>query len=141
MADDHQKKNLLMWVVVIGLTVLILAVWFFNLKNIWRANTGAIVDVDDSEWQKFKMEWRQATEGIGENLETFQPESTSTPLEMEREEAIPISESPADTIILEPSKPAPTNCPEYINCMPTVGTEPRPCNIPPGCEDITVIAY
>ncbi|MDP3837148.1 MAG: hypothetical protein Q8Q67_03540 [bacterium] len=33
-----------------------------------------------------------------------------------------------------------TSCPEYINCMPTIG-EARPCLIPPGCENYTQIAY
>lgn len=33
-----------------------------------------------------------------------------------------------------------TTCPEYINCMPTIG-EARPCVIPPGCENYTQIAY
>ncbi|PKM87726.1 hypothetical protein CVU83_02675 [Candidatus Falkowbacteria bacterium HGW-Falkowbacteria-2] len=32
------------------------------------------------------------------------------------------------------------SCPEYINCMPTIG-EARPCIIPPGCENYTQIAY
>jgi hypothetical protein len=32
------------------------------------------------------------------------------------------------------------NCPEYINCMPTIGVA-RPCQIPAGCEGITFIAY
>jgi glutamine synthetase adenylyltransferase len=32
------------------------------------------------------------------------------------------------------------NCPEYINCMPTIG-EQRPCQIPVGCESKTIIAY
>lgn len=33
-----------------------------------------------------------------------------------------------------------SNCPKYINCMPSVG-EARPCQIPAGCEGITIIAY
>ncbi|NCD01057.1 hypothetical protein EOL94_03120 [bacterium] len=33
------------------------------------------------------------------------------------------------------------NCPEWINCMPEVGGEPKDCTIPKGCEDITQIAY
>ena len=32
------------------------------------------------------------------------------------------------------------NCPAYINCMPTIG-EARSCQVPPGCEGVTVIAY
>jgi len=33
-----------------------------------------------------------------------------------------------------------SSCPKYINCMPSVG-EVRPCQIPAGCEEITIIAY
>lgn len=33
------------------------------------------------------------------------------------------------------------NCPAWINCMPTIGTEINDCVIPSGCEDITQIAY
>lgn len=33
-----------------------------------------------------------------------------------------------------------SNCPKYINCMPLVD-EVRPCQIPVGCEGITIIAY
>ncbi len=48
--------------------------------------------------------------------------------------------------ILDLIKPAPTSspkrsgCPEYINCMPSIG-EARPCIVPVGCEKITQIAY
>lgn len=33
-----------------------------------------------------------------------------------------------------------SNCPQYINCLPSVGEAP-PCQIPAGCEGITIIAY
>lgn len=31
-------------------------------------------------------------------------------------------------------------CPEYINCMPSIG-KARPCKVPVGCENVTTIAY
>lgn len=35
----------------------------------------------------------------------------------------------------------PINCPQYINCMPTIDAVAPNCQIPVGCENITVIAY
>lgn len=47
----------------------------------------------------------------------------------------------SSTSVISPGADAPTTtCPEYINCMPTIG-EARPCIIPPGCENYTQIAY
>lgn len=39
-----------------------------------------------------------------------------------------------------PLTTASSSCPEFIDCMPTIG-EPNPCVIPVGCENITQIAY
>jgi len=33
------------------------------------------------------------------------------------------------------------NCPQYINCMPTIDAIAPNCQIPVGCENITIIAY
>jgi len=38
-------------------------------------------------------------------------------------------------------QPTPNNCPDYINCMPTIGGPARNCAIPPGCEGITQIVW
>lgn len=40
----------------------------------------------------------------------------------------------------EAEQPAIDSCPQFINCMPSIG-EAKPCVIPPGCENITQIAY
>lgn len=39
-----------------------------------------------------------------------------------------------------PLTSASSSCPEFIDCMPSVG-EAKPCVIPTGCENITQIAY
>ncbi len=39
-----------------------------------------------------------------------------------------------------PAAIASSSCPEFINCMPSIG-EAKPCVIPAGCENITQIAY
>lgn len=39
-----------------------------------------------------------------------------------------------------PTVIASSSCPEFIDCMPSVG-EAKPCVIPAGCENITQIAY
>lgn len=39
-----------------------------------------------------------------------------------------------------PLMTASSSCPEFIDCMPTIG-EAKPCVIPVGCENITQIAY
>jgi len=33
------------------------------------------------------------------------------------------------------------DCPEYVNCMPTIGQKPNHCKIPQGCEGITKKVY
>ena len=32
-------------------------------------------------------------------------------------------------------------CPQYINCMPTIGGVAKNCQVPPGCENITTLVY
>lgn len=44
-----------------------------------------------------------------------------------------------ETKVAEPGKASGT-CPQFIDCMPTIGAS-KPCVIPPGCENITQIAY
>lgn len=39
------------------------------------------------------------------------------------------------------SEPSLANCPQYINCMPTIDVGRPSCQVPVGCENITVIAY
>lgn len=60
------------------------------------------------------------------------------------------STSTTDTTITNPSSTIPeminpgqgsVNCPQYINCMPTIDAIAPNCQIPVGCENITIIAY
>lgn len=89
---------------------------------------------------------REFIEDLKNDVENMKPaintedEATATSTEdilNELEKRLNASSTP----VITPEVVIPkTTCPEYINCMPTIG-EARPCVIPPGCENYTQIAY
>lgn len=52
----------------------------------------------------------------------------------------PASKQPAGRPATSSPQYQKTDCPKYIDCLPTIGVA-RPCKVPVGCEKITVIAY
>lgn len=59
---------------------------------------------------------------------------------LKKDEANKIDDSKKMLLELEEKLKNEKNCPEYIDCMPSIG-ESVDCIIPEGCENITQIAY
>ena len=160
MDEGQKKKILIVQIVAAALTLLILVVWIINLKNVWQTEKRLAVSDNNQEWADLKNELDQTlanvkseveqinqarqkqedakNEGLLNNLlaETKKLASTSS-------STIVATSSPATSTSIATSTSGRLNhpnCPEYINCMPTIG-EARSCQIPAGCEGVTVIAY
>ncbi|MDD2354072.1 MAG: hypothetical protein PHH52_01325 [Patescibacteria group bacterium] len=128
MAKSTKKSNevLIMQISIFVIMTLIFIFWVFNLKNIWQYQEGGstneveeikkIINEDPLNKEPIN-DFKDETGKIIEDLTESEKMTASSSEEIKR-----------------------NNCPEWINCMPTVG-EARPCQIPPGCEGITQIAY
>jgi len=160
MDSERQKKILIMKIGVVSIIGLVFVLWVLNMRNVWRPMTVDNKDLtQNTDFSKFKQDVngqmteinqklnditnsRQAANNkAGEDLlnniikETNKISSTS----------IATSSSTSSPVLSASStqnlpKVKNSNCPPYINCMPTVGAS-RPCQIPAGCEGITQIAY
>jgi len=135
----------------------LLIIWSLNLKNVWRDAAIDAPAVDGEEWNNFREELERSLSDIKEVLEkreemtnTAENASTLTPV-IDDENQLILDGILKDTVDLATSTATITppvvtknNCPEWINCMPTINdslSPPRSCSIPPGCEGITQIAY
>ncbi|MFA5024570.1 MAG: hypothetical protein WC523_06485 [Patescibacteria group bacterium] len=162
MESERQKKLFIVKVGVSALMILIVILWIFNLKNVWRTNqeinnTGtstnwsqlkndldkALVEVN-TRLNKIEGDKKAATEAAGASLikELInKTEQLATSTATSTTAATTATEANATSTEATTSKTIKNNnCPAYINCMPTIG-EARPCQIPAGCEGITQIAY
>lgn len=154
--EEQAKKKFLMKVGIISLMALILIFWLLNIKNVFKFNQ-TNQEASNPEWSSVRDELGETLDQLGDNFQKINEanESLKTASSSLVNEIIKETEKIASSSIASSSnststevipgeiaaeKPANTNCPEYINCMPTIG-EPRPCVIPAGCEGITQIAY
>ncbi len=149
--EQDEKNRKIILPIVITLAILIFAFWAYNLQNVWQSNSGSNVnlnvvkeeineslnELEDKLEENSRLK-DDASEMLNELIEEAQKSATSS------EESLPATPESATTT---PDFPATTtapninnNCPEWINCMPSIG-EPRSCQIPVGCEGITQIAY
>jgi len=159
MEDERRKKILMMRIGVITMIVIIFFLWAYNIKNIWRPinlNTNSDNKSETSELTKFKNDINKQMTEINQRLSTIADSKQAAKNKAGEEllnnlikETDKISTSTATStstsspaLISTPTLPQikNTGCPPYINCMPTIGAA-RPCQIPAGCEGITVIAY
>ncbi|MDI3496288.1 MAG: hypothetical protein PWQ35_309 [Patescibacteria group bacterium] len=128
MAKSTKKSHevLIMQISIFVIMTFIFIFWVFNLKNIWRYQG----ENTTNEVEEIKKIINEEPSDL-EPVDNFKDEAGKIIEDlMEKERATATSS--------EEIKKA--NCPEWINCMPTVG-EARPCQIPLGCEGITQIAY
>jgi hypothetical protein len=160
MESERRKKIVVMQVLVVTITVLIFIFWLFNFQNVWQANKLESTNSDNPvEWEELKKEIGSSLSDMEKRLGSIEEKSKLVSaadilLEGVMQKAEDISSSTkifatsssevASSTIITPSviKPTPSNsnCPSYINCMPSIG-EARSCQIPSGCEGITQIAY
>ena len=158
--DEKQKRKILIMQIGAGsLTCLILVLWIFNLKNVWQ-NDKLLADSNSSQWSSLKsnldktlVDVRQQLNQIDKNKKT-QAAADNFLADLVKEtgkissssavvaaiSSLPVATSSPVTTSSQIIQSKNKNCPEYINCMPTIGAA-RPCQIPAGCEGITVIAY
>lgn len=150
--EQNYKKALILKIVGIIFIIFIFFLWLANLRNVfednkkgndqtWQKITG---DIDDSLDRLNKISDSLASSSIDNNkfvkevvdransTTTVSSIATSTIKVEIKEELLDLIKKATTTVK--------NNCPEYINCMPTIGGA-RPCTIPAGCENITQIAY
>lgn len=156
MEDERRKKILLMRIGVIIIIVLIFFLWVYNMKNLWRPIT-----LDNNESKTQNSDFTNLKEDINKQMAEMKKklsdisnkkqeaknkagEELLNNLLKETEKVASSSQSTSTASISTSTVSTPkvknSSCPEYIDCMPTIG-EARPCEIPVGCENITVIAY
>ena len=153
--DEQAKKKFLMKVGIISLMVLIFVFWILNIKNVFRSSTAPTSESDQAAWAEIKNDFRETVDKMSESLnkieaanEKLKTASSSLINELIIEANKIASSSAATTstssLPLVDNQASSTiknsNCPSYIDCMPTIG-EAKPCQIPVGCEGITQIAY
>lgn len=175
MNDERQKRVFLLRVGVVGLAILILILWIFNLKNVWRAGSEAVRENSSNEWATLKADLDKTLtdaksqlgqikkikedkgEAAGNTLiadllketeklasSTATAASTGTDIINGTTTGLITTTSPLMATGTKTAEIKPKNCPEYINCMPTIVEtrgEARSCVIPVGCEGITQIVY
>jgi len=158
------KKRLLLKVGVGIFSALIIGFWLLSLRL--TADSKMAAEANNSEMDAWQEEFGRTINAMRSGLETETETASTTKKGKEflSEMAENLEESEAaiatgseivatNTAVsatitpeqmikrLEDRLPAANStCPEFIDCMPTIG-EAKPCVIPPGCENITQIAY
>lgn len=123
---SEKEKSRLLKVLVFSFAVLIILAWIFNLQNRWKNIEDLTLVPQDDEFSEIKT-----------NLDAV-VEDLSIKLKDDKEALVQKAQEEQDK---QEGLSLPNNCPEYINCMPTVGEPARSCAIPPGCEEITQVVW
>lgn len=151
--EREAKKNLFLRIGVVSVFAVVFVLWLLNIQGVF-SNVSSTES--DSKWEETMAEIDKNTKETEDRLGLNTPEQDKTNEFVEKlldkTEDIASSSISTSSAIIEIKKElselvvtstAPVvnnNCPPYINCMPSIG-EARPCVIPPGCENITQIAY
>lgn len=150
--DNLPEKNRqkMLWPMVIILATFIFAFWAYNLQNVWQTTANNVdlgivkEELNDSlgELENKLEENSRLKDDANEMLNDLIEEANN--VASSSEIVLPVlPEQSSTTLDVSATTTLPganINCPEWINCMPSIG-EPRPCQIPVGCEGITQIAY
>lgn len=155
MDNERRKKVLIMQIGATILAVFILVVWILNLQNVWRVDKELAANNDSEQWLKIKADLSKTLSDVQSQMkeinrtrkeqEDIKNRNFLSDLVDETKKfasttvatSTPVATSTATSTA--PKSPRP-GCPEWINCMPSIG-EARSCQIPVGCEGITQIAY
>jgi hypothetical protein len=154
MNDSAKKKVFIMRVMVGSVFFVVLILWAFNLKNVWRDNVDK--DKTAAEWTGLKQELSETLSDAQIRLDQLKEGQAAadkkagdkllsgiladTAKNASSSAAASSAASATSSSLLATSTPLNNNCPKYIDCMPTIG-EDKACVIPLGCEGITIIAY
>jgi ElaB/YqjD/DUF883 family membrane-anchored ribosome-binding protein len=153
------RKIVTMRILVASLALAIFVLWFMNLPNVWSGNK-KMAEIDN-DLQALKTDLNSFLSQSEEKANSIQAENEKLLKQqllqdsnnllqdlIEETKVIASSTSATSTPGNEPELISPEttelepkpNCPAWINCMPSLD-EIRNCQIPPGCEDFTQIAY
>ncbi len=174
---ERNKRILFMKIGVVFFTILILSIWVFNLKNVWRDNNQTPSSHNQASWSNLKVNWDKTITSIQQQLNKNQQaknlqkasstkflvnllnntrtysssssviKTTATVPVVSTSVSIPTPipvSSNTPRFISTTSSPLISNsrnCPQYINCMPTIDEPAHSCQIPAGCENITTLVY
>lgn len=163
--SDKNKLNLLKFLVF--LFIIIIAVfWITNLKSSWQTRSEddpslntlkvklesnleklelRITDLEVEQIEIKKMisqekainDSKDLLKNISEELDKRNKiEEVDEMLDSEKVDDSRDEKSGSERVIWQQN-----NCPQWLNCMPMIDSEPKNCQIPTGCEGYTQIAY
>ncbi len=148
--SSHKKKTRFMQIAITIFAVVILFFWLSNIDNAFQKTKELSNNEGRLKWQEFKADLDKTIESVNHHFQAAKKENQEENIKEDSDalidDLITATEKLASSTITIPSDnpEAPiinNNCPEWIDCMPTIDAKPRPCVIPPGCEGITQIAY
>ena len=151
------SKQIILKIILISLAVFVGALWLANLKNSLIGSEEPSGLTTESITQTLENNLDENANLINSPAEVekvfvnqLMVEANNIKPQPDVEASVPeepvensLSE-PDESVDSEPTKPInpnQTNCPAYVNCMPTFGEPARPCVIPPGCEGVTEKVY
>ncbi len=160
MEKDEAKKKMLMKIGIASLMALVFIFWILNIKNVFQSNEKIDAGRSADQWRSIKEDFDRTVNEMSDSLNKIQAtnqlinasssqltdliqasiSSSSTMATSSATSTTPVASSSPLSDTNASSTIKEKNCPEYINCMPTIG-EARSCQIPAGCEGITQIAY
>ena len=157
MENERKKKVLIMQIGATVFAVFILVIWILNLKNVWQVDQKLAPADKSQEWLKIKADLSKTLSDVQNQLKqidqnrkeqeniknsNFLSDLVEETKKMASTTVVATTTAPiaTSTSSSTASKLKRQGCPEWINCMPSVGAA-RPCQVPAGCEGITQIAY
>jgi hypothetical protein len=154
--EANYRKSILFKIGIIVIIVIIFSLWLANLQNVFEINSNKGDDVLKRVRENIDQSLKEAETNFTKSASSTESDfvnglvdkvsSTATSTKSTSTVVIEIKKELTDLIKKEiatttaTSSPKRISCPEYINCMPTIG-EQKPCVVPVGCEKITQIAY
>jgi len=151
MEADRQKKIFLLRILVLSFALLIFGAWIFNLKGEIKTAKENVGQIKDEDAVELKQEFNNILDRMNKEIDELKAAKEQAIAPIVSSSSLPeiplliATSSATSSLLATSSEPILTgkensNCPEYIDCMPTIG-EARPCVVPPGCEGKTIIAY
>lgn len=135
-----ERKNRLL-IIAVGVSALVIfSIWILVLRISWQSQGASFFNFG----KDIKDILDEPVPELESSLNFELPPLPEVPVDEKNELELGTTDllqsiiNDAETKSLKSQERA---CPEWINCMPTIGEESSPCLVPPGCEDITQIAY
>jgi peptidoglycan hydrolase CwlO-like protein len=133
--EEENKKKRIMWIAICVVMIFILFFWLNNFKTI-MADSQINKNQEEVNLSTISDDFKESISTISETLEDLDinnEASSSAEVQELQQRVNELEEAVGNKI-------ASSTCPEYINCMPGPDFD-GDCQIPSGCEDITIIAY